>query len=163
MGYTLRIGEASVNWEEDYVSVDVEGVTLPDAPAFGEPTDNTNSRWPSYTSWSDFSKEIGIYAVMFGDHGGRESFEIGKKRYPALICEHPGVSPVLKVHLEQIEKAVETYRLSHPDHIAQYPPLKEGVEDKKYSTVGRTTLTIHDSTGISVEPSGFCSGLDGRL
>lgn len=58
MGYNLTIGEAVLSWDEDYVCVDAQDVTLPNAPAFGDPTDHTNSRWPSYSVWADFCRNL---------------------------------------------------------------------------------------------------------
>ena len=64
MGYNLAIGEAEVDWSEDMVRIDAVTVKLDEAPAFGEPTDHTNTRWPSYTSWSNFCKAMDITDIM---------------------------------------------------------------------------------------------------
>lgn len=48
MGYTLRIGELETRVEyeglESYIDNDAKAVTDEKAPAFGEPTDHSNSR-----------------------------------------------------------------------------------------------------------------------
>ena len=44
MGYTLKIGEATIRWASDSVGIDVPIVHLETAPAFGEPTDRENQQ-----------------------------------------------------------------------------------------------------------------------
>lgn len=110
MGYSISIGE----WEkprkgsEDTVG-SVTSVHLEEAPAFGEPTDYTNARWPSYSGWANFLKETGLEWLS-----PRTSHEFKgedvRRGIPALMVEHPGVSPVLPVHLAAIEEALVTYR-----------------------------------------------------
>ena len=116
--------------------IHAERVTLDDAPAFGEPTDNTNARWPSYTSWADFCRELDIVDVMYAKgmtKGATGYFECGGKELYPLMPEHPGAGPITKGHLLYIEAAAARYIRLHPDHIAQYPPLKEGIEDTGYN------------------------------
>ena len=60
MGYTIKIGQAVLEVCGDTYIVSVEDVEHPNAPAFGEPTDYTNARWPSYTAWSRFILEAGL-------------------------------------------------------------------------------------------------------
>ena len=51
MGYTIAIGELETVTESDgYKHKYVKTVTLDNAPAYGEPTDHMNERWPSYSS-----------------------------------------------------------------------------------------------------------------
>lgn len=125
MGYTLSVGEAVIDWNEDLVRIEVRHETHDNAPAFSEPTDFTNSRWPSYSSWANFCRDVGLTDVMLNRrNGGVGEFEYkGKWLYP-LMPEHPGVAPVSKHHLEYIEEKAAAYRAAHPDHIAQYPPPK---------------------------------------
>jgi hypothetical protein len=125
MGYTLKIGEAMVDWERDYVRIWAEDAQSEDAPAFGEPTDHTNSRWPSYSGWSDFAAVIGITEIMFEErNGGCRELQIGDECVGCLIQEHPGAAPITEKHLEYIEAKVNAYRAAHPDHRAEYPPPK---------------------------------------
>jgi hypothetical protein len=99
MGYTLTIGEAKLR-EHDPLDCDgeliaryvVEHVSHPDAPAFGEPTDRTNSRWPSYSVWRDFARDVGL-----------EDFFYCKER--GLIRSHPGCFLLQGHHLEEIRAA----------------------------------------------------------
>ena len=133
MGYDITIGEAEIDWSGEHVNISCKTVELPDAPAFDEPTDRTNSRWPSYTSWGNFCRELKIVDVMFCSDNCDQAagwFEVdGTTRFP-LMSEHPGVAPITTDHLIYIEAAVARYMSTFPDHIAQYPPVKEGIEDK---------------------------------
>ena len=56
MNYNLTIGEAVVvvDWDEFGIVVSAKKEHHDIAPAFGEPTDYSNQRWPSYTAWEDF-------------------------------------------------------------------------------------------------------------
>lgn len=75
MGYDITIGELKV---DKYPEEALEGSGLfftaksethKDAPAFGEPTDYTNSRWPSYSAWSNFADYVGLTDVLFDYRG----------------------------------------------------------------------------------------------
>lgn len=129
MGYTLKIGEAVLDWSVEGVGVDCESVTLPEAPACGDPTDHTNERWPSYSVWANAMRTLGLMDVMFSERNkGKGHFEWnGETRYP-LLDRHPGVAPITKEHVEYVAAALDRYKSQHPDHIAQYPPLKPGVQ-----------------------------------
>jgi hypothetical protein len=124
MGYTLKIGEAAISYNADYCTIDCDIVSRDDAPAFGEPTDHENRRWPSYSVWSNAMETLGLMSVMFG--AGEFTFN-GVCRYP-LIAEHPGVTPITKEHVECVESVLVDYKAAHPDRIAKYPPPKEGAE-----------------------------------
>ena len=126
MGYNLAIGEAEVDWSEDMVRIDVVTVSLDDAPAFGEPTDHMNVRWPSYSTWSNFCRKIGIEdAVLNRRNGGEGELELPDGTFiGCLMPSHPGVAPVTRKHLTFIEAKVAEYKAKHPDHIAQFPKPK---------------------------------------
>lgn len=132
MGYTLTIGEAEIDYNEDSVRICAANVTLDEAPAFGEPTDNTNTRWPSYAGWSDAMKKLGLTDFMFaGKRGGGDgagSFEWNGKECSPLLIDHPGAELVTQAHLEYLEAKLAAYKAAHPDHVAAYPPLKPGIE-----------------------------------
>jgi hypothetical protein len=127
MGYTLRIGEACIEYDEDSVNIGCEVARRDGAPAFGEPTDHTSQRWPSYIQWSDAMKALGLEMCMFRRLCGgvlNEDFEWnGVSRYP-LIYDHPGAQPITKEHVEYVEAKLAAYKAAHPTHIAQFPPLK---------------------------------------
>jgi len=130
MGYTLKIGEAELEYSEDSVGITCAPVRLDRAPAFGELADYQNQRWsPSYREWSYDMKALGLTDVMFSERvdGGRGDFEWeGVVRYP-LMNDYPGVCPVTREHVEIVEAKLTAYKALHPGHRAEYPPLKLGV------------------------------------
>ena len=73
MGYSLIIGErlkvSETEFDEDYTYITAEDVKLDNAPAFGEPTDYTNERWPSYSAWHDFCKVSGLFDLFYEENG----------------------------------------------------------------------------------------------
>ena len=129
MGYTLRIGEARISYSADYVDIDCELIRRDDAPAFGEPTDYENRRWPSYSSWANAMRALGLTDVMFNEqNGGKGWFKRnGNERYP-LIMQHPGAAPITIEHVEEVEDRIAAYKAKHPTHMAQYPLPKEGAK-----------------------------------
>lgn len=59
MGYNIAIGNAVVEADKAYfpelhAAWTVKVVEHENAPAFGEPTDYSNARWPSYSGWAGF-------------------------------------------------------------------------------------------------------------
>lgn len=74
MGYTIRIGEllCGVDTYEDedpYTWYDV--IWENHGPADDSPTSGTNSRWPSYSGWSDFHTDTKIpKELVINDHPG---------------------------------------------------------------------------------------------
>ena len=126
MGYHLAIGESVVDWSEDMVRIDVDAVKIDDAPAFGEPTDHTNTRWPSYTSWANFCREMDIQDVVLNRrNGGEDEIELPDGSFVGcLMPSHPGVAPVTAKHVEYIEQKVNEYKAKHPEHRAQFPKPK---------------------------------------
>lgn len=129
MGYTLIIGQAVIDYDQDEgtAQVDAEEVRLEHAPAFGEPTDNTNERWPSYSSWADSMRALGLVDVMFNKrNGGRGIFESEGKPYLPLMQSHPGETAICKAHVDYVRSAIEKYKAAHSTHRAEYPPPKPG-------------------------------------
>lgn len=112
MGYTLTIGELTVHkypdcgLDEDGISFGAFGIHHDDAPAFGEPTDHTNSRWPSYSAWAGTMRDLGLTEVIFS--GG------------TLVGGHPGVRLVTPELVEVVSSALEKYRREHPDGVAGF-------------------------------------------
>ena len=127
MGYTLRIGElkTSIEYEglESYIMNDAETITDENSPAFGEPTDHMNSRWPSYSSWHDSMRFFGLHEMMFNKETG-------------LIRNHPDCVPLVKEHKDIIDKAYDDFYKKYPNCKAGYSPKineKEGVwEDAEW-------------------------------
>ena len=127
MGYTLKIGELRTEIEycglESYINNDVESVYDENSPAFGEPTDHTNERWPSYTSWGNAMRFISLDNFMFNKETG-------------LIRSHPDCVPLVKEHKEIIDKAYKDFYEKYPNCKAGYSPkINEGkgvFEDKEH-------------------------------
>lgn len=102
MGYTLTIGEATVDslpsikeivedWDGKVSSrISINPVFLDEAPADGSPTDHTNQCWPSYTAWGCFVDQVGLRALFFDENGG-------------LLRSHPGCYALTPAHLATIE------------------------------------------------------------
>lgn len=128
MGYTLKIGEAELSYETDYVCIDCATVEIDSAPAYGEPTDRQNQRWPSYSSWHDCMKTLGLMDVMFCSRNGGGGFDRGGDSYEPLLASHPGAMPVTKAHAEEVEERLAAYKKKHPTHRAEYPPPKQGAK-----------------------------------
>jgi hypothetical protein len=109
MGYDLTIGELKIDINyyglESYISLSVEGCKLDNAPAYGEPTDYTNSRWPSYTSWGDAMDFLGLKDLM---------------NY--LIAKHPGCVPLTVDHKKVIDEAHAKFYAKYPNAKAGYAP-----------------------------------------
>lgn len=114
MGYNLIIGELEIEknpddgLDSDCLCFSAKGIYLDNAPAFGEPTDYTNQRWPSYTAWSDFARDSGLYDVLF-DQQGR-----------SLVGGHPGVRLVTEGLCNAVKNALEQRKLKYPESIAQF-------------------------------------------
>lgn len=126
MGYTLRIGELETDVEcyglETYILNNAKAVTDENSPAFGEPTDNTNSRWPSYSSWHDAMNFIGLHDLMFNKETG-------------LIRNHPGCVPLVKEHKDIIDKVYKDFYEKYPNCKPGYSPKineKEGIFEDEY-------------------------------
>lgn len=105
------IGEASIQLDQEYctASIQVEPQYHENAPAFNEPTDHTNSRWPSYTSWADSLRFAGLYDLFFNEENG-------------LMREHPGVFPLSVDHEKQIFVAIGKLKQKYPNAKAGYSP-----------------------------------------
>jgi len=104
MGYNLTIGEAVLeSYVEDGLEascrITAEGVSHPDAPAFGEPTDHTNERWPSYTAWYEFCDKAGLYEAIYDS--GRKSLRGG----------HPGAFPINKEFKAAVDKSYNRIKM----------------------------------------------------
>lgn len=106
MGYTLTIGELKVipdlsaALDDDGLFFTAEAVSHEGAPAFGEPTDHSNSRWPSYTAWAETMRDTGLYDVFFWDG--------------TLLGGHPGARLVTQRLRETVSSALASYREAHP-------------------------------------------------
>jgi hypothetical protein len=112
MGYGLSIGEATIEWNTDCVRIGCATERRDNAPAFGEPTDYSNQRWPSYTSWSNAMSALGLMDVMFDErNGGCSDFEFkwNDKWLIPLLATHPGATPITKEHVAYVEEKLAAY------------------------------------------------------
>lgn len=111
MGYTIMIGQANVDIDHQYLSVSISVVSErhENAPAFGEPTDYTNSRWPSYTSWNDTIRFAGLEDLFFNKEKG-------------IMRDHPGVFPLNAYHEKEIFIAIVKLKQKYPEAKAGYSP-----------------------------------------
>lgn len=102
MGYSIRIGEATINYDRDDQSVGIgcEQVTHPDAPGFHSHDDKSNSIAPSFSAWHELCHEAGI-TELFHEYGGpcREGFH----RETSLLSGR--AQPLLEGDLDYIRRA----------------------------------------------------------
>lgn len=115
MGYTLSIGQlikiTDICENAVYQLYETEEVKLDSAPAFGEPTDYTNQRWPSYSSWASAMHFVGLYNFMLNDKTG-------------ILKEHPGFVRLKSLHKKIIDRAYKKF-------YRKYPNAKAGYGDKE--------------------------------
>ena len=115
MGYSLTIGEGRLEridedeFGDGYLNIVVEGVRNDDAPVFGEPTDNTNERWPSYTSWHDFAELAGLMDVLYDP-----------ERNGNIRGGHPGHFLITKKFKSDVDDAFSAYMKKYPDVVPSY-------------------------------------------
>lgn len=119
MGYTLIIGNATMDYDKEYCSLKItaEPIELENSPAYGEPTDGTNQRWPSYIAWKDFTRFVGLYDLFFDKDFNGPNCEI------CLIFEHPGHTVISQYHKQQIDEAYERFYKKYPNCKPGYSPL----------------------------------------
>jgi hypothetical protein len=112
MGYTFTIGNAQLNYYkgDEHIRIAAERADRPDAPAHDPFVGTSNSRSPSYSAWSDFCKDAGIYELFYGQGWSREerrnclcSEEF--HRESPLIAGHPGAAPLLPADLDYVRAA----------------------------------------------------------
>jgi hypothetical protein len=112
MGYNLKIGELTTEVTDDgresIIWNSAESVNHDNAPAYGEPTDHSNIRWPSYTSWSDFARFVGLYDFFFDKHEG-------------IMRQHSGCFPIKQEHIDIVHKAYKEFYEKYPNAIPGYP------------------------------------------
>ena len=117
MGYSITIGELRIDTypengvDDECIGFSAKGVAIEGSPAYGEPTDGTNQRWPSYTSWFNAIEGAGLEDVFF--YNGH------------LIGGHPGVRLVTKELLERISKAKADLESAHPSIKATMQPYTD--------------------------------------
>lgn len=121
MGYTITIGEREKSNIEDeeatgWPEFEAKSEEHPKAPAFGEPTDHSNSRWPSYTAWANAMRFVGLYDLFFNKNNG-------------LMKNHPGCVPITAEHKAIIDKAYEAFYKKYPKCKAGFSPNSTDFQD----------------------------------
>jgi len=124
------IGNAKIQYNRDGVRIVCDVTTRDDAPAFGESTDNMSQRWPSYSSWDNFTRALKLEDVMYPKrgNGGVSGFSRDGVWFGPLIPSHPGVAPITEAHVEIIEEKLAEYKAEHPTHVAKFPLSKSGTK-----------------------------------
>lgn len=111
MGYTIKIGQAEpaeVDSDTHEYEFSVVDLVLPEAPAApGDVNPHANYRWPSYSVWAEFCRNVGLYELFYADDGG-------------LIRPHPGVVVLREHHAETIAGALRAHRAKYPSAIARF-------------------------------------------
>lgn len=119
MGYTLGIGELDIEYDneenEPRIVLSARGEAHDNAPAFGEPTDHENQRWPSYTTWANFCRFTELYELFYGKNVEQEWV-----REDALLAYHPGCVPLTEKHRKEINEALDAYRIKYPKAVPTY-------------------------------------------
>ena len=103
MGYLIEIGELLTEVEDDglcsYLYNTVKRIYVDEAPKIQR---GVNSISPSYSTWSDVCKVLGITDLMFDTEYG-------------LMHEHPGCVPITKEHKELFDIAYTKFYKDNVD------------------------------------------------
>jgi hypothetical protein len=106
MGYDITIGQYKrTSYTEDGIRRYLDGAIHArheTAPAFGEPTDYENQRWPSYGSWNKVLEAIGLKDLFRNPETG-------------LMRKHPGCVKLTIEHKKAIDEAYANFYAKHPD------------------------------------------------
>lgn len=138
MGYNLYIGEKHVEiydegTEDECTRVTADGQYHDDSPAFGEPTDFTNTRWPSYSAWADFARKSGLWGFLFEDARGN------------IRGGHPGYFDLTAADVVTVSKALHIARKRYPeaaklvDEGWKYTSMMDDEPVKGFGLVSRAT------------------------
>lgn len=118
MGYTIIIGEMDIEYDQDlnrpYTFISAKEKRLENAPAFGEPTDYTNQRWPSYSSWEMFAKFVGLEDLFFD-----------KMNVLCLIKSRPGYTPLTITHKKIVDEVYDKFKKKYPNVKAKFDASDE--------------------------------------
>lgn len=107
MRYSITIGEKI----KENGRVSAQGVKLKDAPAFGEPTDYTNSRCPGYVQWDKFLNFVGE--------------DLRRLMFEGLMPKHPGFKRIKPEHYIKLKSIITEFKSKYPNAIPSYATDKE--------------------------------------
>lgn len=149
MGYTLTIGEATMEHHPEYASLRVgaERMTHPDAPKHCPYTKDSNSRSPSYSGWEDFCKEAGpaVYELFYGG-GWNDGHYVcvdnpDNPREAPIMAEHPGYAVLtpydLKVFREARQRREKTNGGKPPGFFDEDPKTFKSIDNGTDATLAR--------------------------
>lgn len=103
MGYTIKIGNATPYHHKEHFPTlsagwEVETIFIHDAPIFpNDPAENSNTRWPAYTVWSDFCINTGLHDFFYDETG-------------CLRGGHPGCIGITQYAVDLVSAALDRYR-----------------------------------------------------
>ena len=104
MGYNITVGNAIPKHSKDdfpylYASWEVEGAALESAPTFqGDGmTGNGNERSPSYSTWADFARTVGLYEFFYNERGH-------------LHAGHPGCIGITQEDADLVTATLNRYK-----------------------------------------------------
>lgn len=136
MGYTIIIGEACFEGEkgEAYLRVWAKGEAHDAAPTFPNDgmTGNGNSRSPSYTGWSGFCRDVGLYGMFFGMDGRRDPYmraDPDCHRETPIMSDHPGFQAINQADALAVRHALDQHIAKHGNLSPGFRPWDERDED----------------------------------
>jgi hypothetical protein len=131
MGYTLRIGEAVVDKDdEDFLTTTVLKQEHPEAPALDQHNPRKNTCWPSYSQWARFAREVGLEQLFFGD-GDKGAHPEGPTDRVGLLQPHPGCRRITTAHRDTVREAIADYRRRYPTAEPGWDPAYDNFGDLK--------------------------------
>lgn len=115
MGYTIKIGEATIGRSDWQYEGTVACLCLPEAPAaIGDANAHANYRWPSYGGWEVFCRSTGLYDAFYAEETG-------------LLRPHPGCAILTVEHAHVFREALQRYRgKMQVGTVPGFEPQREG-------------------------------------
>ncbi len=136
MGYTLIIGEACFQGDksEAWLRVWAKPEAHDDAPTFegDEMTGNGNSRSPSYTGWTEFCRQTGLYGMFYGLDGRRDPYmkeDPDCHRETPLLADHPGFCALNEADALAVKHALDQHVLKYGELVPGFRSWDEKEED----------------------------------
>lgn len=108
-------------------SLSANGFSHETAPAYGDPTDHTSSRWPSYSAWADFCRFSGLHDLFFGK----------STRDDSILQSHSGCIPLTEKHRKEKNSAFEAYKIKYPNSM---PIMGDEQSEENYQLCRLTWL-----------------------